>query len=558
MDRKNVGVSSSLFSSVLDDSWQAVESLLAVTADASSGAGRDGSKRGKQRSLPASFPIAVHERDDAGSTALHLAAARSSTRCMRTLIGAGASLSALDLESAWTPLHKAVWAGNLGAALLLVAAGAALDDTSEAGLTRRGRQTREGWLQKSLTPLAPSGDSAATPFVGGRDGCSPLNLATSALRPRQGVALSQIERERQWLLRPAVSSTASSRAIWPCVIGSRISLEDACSRGCRGIRVRPGGPRPLCTSCLAASTARDGSSGIDRDCGYSSAVSLHSWGKANGFGLGYATAASRDVVLQPRPVDLPATQQQQPQGLGQCSERSRNVEDTTVCAVAAGRHHTLVLTTGGSVLAFGLGQGGKLGLVLPAAASAEPTVPLTANVATSDSATDSPAPLPVRTPPGDTVPVGAKAIPTAQVLPARIPAFLLAGIRVVQACRWGGGGRGARRKGGISHDITAPCSAPCSDLRVRGPLARRLGGRRALCVGGQYNGLPRVRSLWQQRRASASARFCSVQRCRVRCLVASIRPGTHLPDPPPRRGGVAQGAHRLRGCRRVTLPRGGR
>ena len=54
--------------------------------------------------------------------------------CTGLLIERGASLLAQDFESGWTPLHAAIYAGNVGVALLLLGSGAVLSDTSTGPL----------------------------------------------------------------------------------------------------------------------------------------------------------------------------------------------------------------------------------------------------------------------------------------------------------------------------------------------------------------------------------------------------------------------------------------
>lgn len=78
----------------------------------------------------------------------------------------------------------------------------------------------------------------------------------------------------------------------------------------------------------------------------------YSWGKAD-FQLGYSTTG--DAQLQPKSVDLRNT--------------SSHNDDTdgshgrpTIVAATAGRYHTILLTSTGCPLVFGVGQGGRLGL----------------------------------------------------------------------------------------------------------------------------------------------------------------------------------------------------
>ncbi|EJD41733.1 hypothetical protein AURDEDRAFT_115340 [Auricularia subglabra TFB-10046 SS5] len=68
--------------------------------------------------------IDVNARDDQGRTVLHLACAsleRSALECVRLLLGhPSIQINVQDAESHWTPLHRALYVGNIEAALLLL------------------------------------------------------------------------------------------------------------------------------------------------------------------------------------------------------------------------------------------------------------------------------------------------------------------------------------------------------------------------------------------------------------------------------------------------------
>ena len=82
-----------------------------------------GSSAGTPSRLSGNF-IDVNARDDQGRTVLHLACAsleRSSLECVRLLLAHSAvQVNIQDVESHWTPLHRAMYAGNIEATCVTV------------------------------------------------------------------------------------------------------------------------------------------------------------------------------------------------------------------------------------------------------------------------------------------------------------------------------------------------------------------------------------------------------------------------------------------------------
>ncbi|KZV84965.1 hypothetical protein EXIGLDRAFT_726601 [Exidia glandulosa HHB12029] len=100
------------FQRLLDASRPSQSANVSASLSSSGGAGR------------LSLNIDVNARDDQGRTVLHLACAsleRFALECVRLLLAHPAiQLNAQDVESHWTPLHRALYAGNVEAALLLL------------------------------------------------------------------------------------------------------------------------------------------------------------------------------------------------------------------------------------------------------------------------------------------------------------------------------------------------------------------------------------------------------------------------------------------------------
>lgn len=65
----------------------------------------------------------VDDRDEAGTSPLHLSAQKGHVDVVRLLLQCGADKDAVD-ESGWTPLFFASWAGHAAVARMLLQAGA--------------------------------------------------------------------------------------------------------------------------------------------------------------------------------------------------------------------------------------------------------------------------------------------------------------------------------------------------------------------------------------------------------------------------------------------------
>lgn len=135
MDRRSRG-HRSIFSACLDDDSESLELLFEGCSDSN----------------------LVRDMNDSGQNALHIAASCGSYRCASFLLSKGADPMQRDLESGYTPLHIALYNGNIGIALLLVAAGALSDDQSELALLfAQPRKDSSRWLGPPLKVSVNSG-----------------------------------------------------------------------------------------------------------------------------------------------------------------------------------------------------------------------------------------------------------------------------------------------------------------------------------------------------------------------------------------------------------------
>ena len=91
MDRRSRG-HRSIFSACLDDDNESLERLFEGCSDSVQ---------------------TVRDVNDSGQTALHIAASCGSYRCASFLLSKGADPMQRDLESGYTPLHIALYKGNI-------------------------------------------------------------------------------------------------------------------------------------------------------------------------------------------------------------------------------------------------------------------------------------------------------------------------------------------------------------------------------------------------------------------------------------------------------------
>ena len=211
-----------------------------------------------------------------------------------------------DSESGYTPLHRALLGGNLGAALTLIAAGAVPDDGVVLPPRDHARAARGGWRGGSSLPKASLLD---------REGLTPVEAVAQGLSP----ALSQ---------RRAALLTLASGAAPPAPAPPRNTRPPAlCDE-----------PSPCVALHVRAPQSPPPPAGVH--------TSVYSWGRAE-FQLGVG-AREGDLVSPRRVV---------------CDGWAGGRGPAAVVSVVSGAAHNSALSEDGWVWVWGHASGGRLGLV---------------------------------------------------------------------------------------------------------------------------------------------------------------------------------------------------
>ncbi|KAI0262373.1 hypothetical protein BC834DRAFT_892147 [Gloeopeniophorella convolvens] len=262
-----------------------------------------------QRQLAGASPADVNVRDWLGRTVLHLACAASdpaATEYVRLLLAhSGINVNIPDAESHWTALHRALYHGNLAAAILLLQR-----DDIETNLT-----DLEGYRAFDL-----------------------YNTTVEDTMPKKLVAYSGLEVFTWGANRNASlgHGDGDDRAHPEQIILKRIegASRDSTANGTVGFRLQPSLVRDVQMSRLHTVVVTDEPRGNVRACGYAGTGRLGPGGGQHA-----------------QPYLSPVTQ---------------FPSEVKVTAVALGQDHTLALTSDGTVLSWGDGRFSQLGYDLPA------------------------------------------------------------------------------------------------------------------------------------------------------------------------------------------------
>ena len=127
----------------------------------------------------------VDERNDSGATPLHLCASLGHAICASFLINAGADVNALDEESHYTPLHRAIYHSRIGLILLLLEHGAKLGVQRSTSLSLKSvsKNKQDGGISKDYVD-----DSVVD-----REGHTPLDLCSLPIRDALRTAASTLQ-----------------------------------------------------------------------------------------------------------------------------------------------------------------------------------------------------------------------------------------------------------------------------------------------------------------------------------------------------------------------------
>lgn len=95
---------------------------------------------------------------------------------LQLLLDAGADVNMRDWESGWTPLHRSLYFGHIRVSLLLLEAGALLDDGRDETATKSGSSRKPRSRSRSESV------GQATQYLSDHDGNTPLDLLSLELR----------------------------------------------------------------------------------------------------------------------------------------------------------------------------------------------------------------------------------------------------------------------------------------------------------------------------------------------------------------------------------------
>eukprot|EP00613_Pedinella_sp_CCMP2098_P017940 CAMPEP_0171752676 /NCGR_PEP_ID=MMETSP0991-20121206/42769_1 /TAXON_ID=483369 /ORGANISM="non described non described, Strain CCMP2098" /LENGTH=280 /DNA_ID=CAMNT_0012354127 /DNA_START=121 /DNA_END=960 /DNA_ORIENTATION=+ len=242
----------------------------------------------------------VDMRDEVGRSALHVASSRGHIASVQFLLQVGSDVHNRDVESGWTPLHRALFHGHISVAIILIRAGAF------AGFEDAPNQARP-WLQGG----GSCGDRVKSSK--GRHSTSSCNSSGG------GQSVDQLSH--------SALATAGADGV--------LCDKDGLS------------PLALLSARLQNPLAATTRSGIGGEC--------FSFGSESAdFQLGYPAAAF---------YGSSSLSSSSPEGR-LSSVRPRRVRDLAhhnVVCVAAGKFHSLAVTHEGLLFSWGHGRGGRLG-----------------------------------------------------------------------------------------------------------------------------------------------------------------------------------------------------
>ncbi|KAG7098474.1 hypothetical protein E1B28_000418 [Marasmius oreades] len=289
---------------------------------------------------PEREPLDVNARDSFGRTVLHLVSASteaSSVEYIRLLLKCpGINVNALDGESQWTPLHRAMYVGNLAVVLLLLQ-----HPTTDPSIKDLEGFTAFDLYNSTIEGTQP--DASALSYNGTGGELFTWGVNRNAL-----------------LAHGDSSNRAFPDQVYPPkaeIAQDGLDVETRFARA-KSMQVKMG---KLHTAVISASPSGNSTS--------TNTLSLC------GFGSGGRLGNTQHTQYTLKPVFIPSTapaSSQFPPRMGSARERSKfstvsqNYGTSTagrskVISVALGQDHTLALTDNGEVFSWGLNRFAQLG-----------------------------------------------------------------------------------------------------------------------------------------------------------------------------------------------------
>ena len=302
--------------------------------------------------------LQIDARNEAGCSALHIAALHNSKEAALLLLNHGASTSIQDYENAWTPLHRAFYKGHLKIALMLLTSGAVLGDninnTSTTNTNMISKRPIRGRCIKNI-------DTWKSPID--HDGFTPLDLLTWKL---SNTNFSNSKSNSSIEETSCFDSLVLSFGKADFQLGIPLPKQLSDIQKPRCLEDLPSNITKLsCNRHHTLALTEDGA--------------IFSWGHGFGGKLGHG-----DEHTQPLPKLIDAT--------------VLNERKVKVTAIAAGEDHSLALTADGRVFAWGSDRHGQLGLGSRSASTfttSTDTIPPSSLSSSVDSSIHVTSPLPV-------------------------------------------------------------------------------------------------------------------------------------------------------------------
>ena len=260
-----------------------------------------------------------NETDEWGRSALHICASKGHMAAAEKLLKNGASVILKDRESGWTPLHRALYSEQIPMSMVLLKAGALMNDNHLTTETRYNTHSSINLSQntKSLQSSASSVNTPSLSDVKDKDGLTPLDLLSQKLS-------SNLKQSRHHL--------KSSNIL--CFGKSDFMLGVPLPKSSSDV------VRPRCINSLVDECITQICAGKYHSVALTREGSVYSWGHGRSGRLGHG-----NEVSQPDPKLI----------------ASPLLRHHRVCIICTGENHTLAVTASGHLFSWGSDRFGQLG-----------------------------------------------------------------------------------------------------------------------------------------------------------------------------------------------------